>query len=418
MKNVLFITYFWPPSGKATLHWPLSIIKYLPTCSWQPSVLTVEDETFTQKDESLLNGIDPELKVYKSHTFEPFDLYRKFTGKDKNGHLVASESISTENKSLPHKISLWIRMNIFVPDARVGWYLSGVKKGTDILNKNNFDAIVTIGPPHSTHLIGMKLGKRFSKPHIPVLIDPWVDIIYYKNFKRSRLTLTLDNHLEKSVLKNASSIVFVTKSTKEDYSRKYPFAGSKSHVLYWGYNEDDFENIPQSRKEKGYKLIIHAGNIFDYQNPHKLWQRIKAGIRQDELRIKFLGTVSPAIKNEIEKNGLSGKTYYAGFLPYKEMLIELSGADYLLVCATEKRHVPGKLFEYMRTGRPILAFGDDNEEVKDILEKTNSGMIFGYNEDPVVFFEKAEHFKTRPEIVREFDRKKIAQKLGEILSSL
>jgi glycosyltransferase involved in cell wall biosynthesis len=418
MNKVLFITYFWPPSGKATLHWPLNIIKYLPASEWQPEVLTVEKETFTQKDESLLKEIDPGLKVYKSRAFEPFNLYRKFTGRKKDEHLVASETISTENKSLSHKISIWLRMNIFVPDARIGWYLSAVKKGKEIINDDHFDAIITIGPPHSTHLIGMKLGKHFSVPHIPVLIDPWVDIIYYKNFKRSASTLALDNRFERTVMKNAASIVFVTKSTMEDYRNKYAFINDKSHVLYWGYNEDDFENIQHTKKEKNYKLIIHAGNIFDYQNPHKLWRILKEGNNKEEIRIKFIGTVSPSIKNEIEKNELSDKTEYTGFLPYKEMLNELLKADYLLVCATEKRHVPGKLFEYMRTGKPILAFGDDNEEVKNILLETNSGMLFGYNEDPEEFFQKAEKFKTNLEIVKTFDRKYIAQKFAKILAPL
>ena len=275
--------------------------------------------------------------------------------------------------------------------------------------------IVTIGPPHSTHLIGMKLSKDNSIPHIPVLIDPWVDIIYYRNFKRSSPTLALDNHLEKSVMTNASSVVFVTKTTLEDYQKKYPFLEGKSNVLYWGYNEEDFEGVGWERNNKGFKLLMHAGNIFDYQNPPLLWKRIKEKSSGEDLKIKFIGTVSPVIKNEIEKNELSGKTDFAGFLPYKEMLSSLMKADYLLVCATEKRHVPGKLFEYLRTGKPILAFGDDNEEVKNILEKTNSGMIFRYDEDPKEFFEKADSFHTDLQLVKEFDRKNIAAKFGEIL---
>ena len=415
MKKLLFITYFWPPSGKATLHWPLSIIKYLPASGWQPEVLTVENESFTQKDESLLKEVDPRLKVYKSRALEPFNIYRRFTGKEKDEQLVASETISTENKSLSHKLSIWIRMNIFVPDARIGWYLSAVKKGKEILTEGEFSAIVTIGPPHSTHLIGMKLSKESSIPHIPVLIDPWVDIIYYRNFKRTSPTLALDNHLEKSVMMNASSVVFVTKTTMDDYRKKYPSIKDKSNVLYWGYNEDDFEGVEPESNNKNFKLLIHAGNIFDYQNPPRLWERLKEMTSIEDIRIKFIGTVSPVIKNEIEKTGLTQKTDFAGFLPYKEMLSNLMKADYLLVCATEKRHVPGKLFEYLRTGKPILAFGDDNEEVKNILEKTNSGMIFRYDEDPKEFFEKADSFNTDLQAVKEFDRRNIAAKFGDIL---
>jgi glycosyltransferase involved in cell wall biosynthesis len=418
VKKVLFITYFWPPSGKATVHWPLKIIRYLPQFGWQPEVLTVEEETFTQKDESLLKEISPGLKVYKTKAFEPFSIYKKFTGKAKDEQLIASETISIENKNLRHRLSIWIRMNFFVPDARIGWHFSAVKKGKEILTKSKFDAIITIGPPQSTHLIGKNLSKKFSIPHIPVLIDPWVDIIYYKNFKRSKPTLALDNYFEKSVMKNAASIIFVTNTTSEGFKQKYIFIKNKSHVLYWGYNEDDFENINQDIPDKNFKTLIHAGNIFDYQNPSKLWERIKVINQKGDLRIKFIGTLSPAIKKEIEKNNLKDKTEYAGFLKYKEMIKELLNADFLLVCSTEKRHVPGKLFEYLRTGKPILAFGDDNLEVKEILQRTNSGMIFKYNEDPKLFFEKADTFITDLKLVQQFDRKKITEKFSQILNQL
>ncbi|HSP87182.1 MAG TPA: hypothetical protein VLN45_03560, partial [Ignavibacteriaceae bacterium] len=90
----------------------------------------------------------------------------------------------------------------------------------------------------------------------------------------------------------------------------------------------------------------------------------------------------------------------------------------LLVCATEKRHVPGKLFEYLRVGKPIIAFGNDNEEVKNIITETNAGMIFKYNESGKEFFEKAGLFKTDQIIVKKYDRKFIAEKFGEILNKI
>jgi len=427
VKQLLFITYFWPPSGKATLHWPLKIIKHLPENNWQPIVLTTDEDTFTQKDFSLLNDVDPNLRVYKSKAFEPFDIYRKFIGKKPDEKLIASETISTTNRSLTHKISVWIRMNFFIPDARVGWNLSAVKAGKQIVNENKIDAIVSIGPPHSSHLIGRKLSRKFNIPFVPILIDPWVDIIYYRGFKRSKPTLCIDNRLEKSVLEGSTHTIFITESMREDYINKYNFIKNKSSVLYWGYNEDDFESISQtifSKKSKvlekeTHKTLVHAGNIFDYQNPENLWKTIrKKNDTGDKFKIKFLGTIGPAIKKSIEQNGLSKITEYIGFLPYKEMLLELSKADYLLVCATEKRHVPGKLFEYLRTGKPIIAFGQDNEEVNKIFQEANAGVLFKYNEDVSRFFELAETFKTDYNSVKQYDRKIISQNLTEILNKV
>lgn len=427
MKKLLFITYFWPPSGKATLHWPLKIIKHLPENNWQPIVLTTDDDTFSQKDYSLLDEVDPNLKVYKSKAFEPFTVYRKFIGKKPDERLIASETISTTNKSLTHRISVWIRMNLFIPDARVGWNLSALKAGKKIVSENKIDAIVSIGPPHSSHLIGRKLSKIFNVPFIPILIDPWVDIIYYKGFKRSKLTLLIDNKLERSVLEQSVHTIFITESMREDYTNKHSFLRKKSSVLYWGYNEDDFESISKTfflevdklKKNEMQKTLVHAGNIFDYQNPENLWKTIRKKIDAGEkFKIKFLGTVGPAIKKSIDQNALSKNTEYIGFLPYKEMLKELLCADILMVCATERRHVPGKFFEYLRTGKPIIAFGQDNEEIQSILKNSNAGMLYKYNEDISRFFELAETFKTDINFVKQFDRKQITCQLSDILNKV
>jgi glycosyltransferase involved in cell wall biosynthesis len=419
MKNVLFITYYWPPSGKASLHWPLKIIKHLPSFGWMPSVLTIDEDTFTQKDETFLNEIPTDVKVIKSKSFEPFNIYKRFTGKSKEDQLIASELISRKNKSLAHNLSIWIRMNLFVPDARVGWYFPAVKKGIKFLSNEKVEAIVSIGPPHTAHLVGKKLSLQFKIPHIPVFIDPWVDISYYKNYKRSGITLSLDNRLEKSVLEYATDIVFVTETMKEDYVKKYPFIKEKSNVLYWGYSEEDFSLSPSRFPEKdgNEEVILHAGNIFDHQNPKHFWQTLRNEIdNSKKLKMVFIGTVSPEIKQSIKNSGLDEHTEYRGFLAYKEMLKEMLKSSYLLVCATEPRHVPGKLFEYLRAGKPIIAFGDGNEEVKKIITEANAGMMFRYDENGEEFFRVCKTFKIKDNFVKNYEREIISNKFSSILN--
>ena len=419
MKKVLFITYYWPPSGKASLHWPLKIMKHLPEYGWQPSVLTVEEDTFSQQDETLSEDISPGLKVIRAKSYEPFNIYKKFIGKKNDDQLIASETISKSNRSLSHRISIWLRMNLFIPDARVGWYFPAVKAARKLIKDEKIDAIVSIGPPHSTHLIGMKISKKLNIPHVPVFIDPWVDIIYYKDFKRSKITLCIDNYLEKTVLQNAKAIVFVTETMRNDYVKKYNFIGGKSNVLYWGYNEEDFERIIVKKEPKEEKVLVHAGNIFSYQNPPNFWKQIKKeNERGNNIRIKFIGTVDPEIKKSMAEEGLNEITEYCGFLPYNEMLKNISEAHFLLVCASEPRHVPGKLFEYLRTGNPIIAFGNNNEEVKQILENSKAGMMFNYDESGEEFFNNYKNLKPEPSYVVRFDRKRISEELSKILDAI
>jgi len=420
MKKVLFITYYWPPSGKASLHWPLKIIKHLPSFGWLPSVLTVEEDTFSQMDETLVKEIPNDVKVFRAKSYEPFDVYKKLIGKSKNEKLIPSETITKKNKSFTHRLSIWIRMNLFIPDARVGWYFPALKLGTSLLEKEKVDAIVSIGPPHTSHLIGKKLAAKFNLPHVPVFIDPWTDIAYYKDFTRNLITKRIDNHLEKSVLENSKAIVFVTRTMFRDYEKKYPSIKNKTNVLYWGYSEEDFGSLPSPGSMEGKEeVLLHSGNIFNYQNPKLFWKTLKNEIDKGrKLKIKFIGTVAPEIKQSIREAGLNVYIEYKGFLPYREMLQEMISANYLLVCASEPRHVPGKLFEYLRAGKPIIAFGNDNNEVKDILAKTNAGMMFRYNESGEEFFKSFANFKTNRESVKQFERRSIAQSFREILDKL
>jgi glycosyltransferase involved in cell wall biosynthesis len=415
MPQVLFITYFWPPSGKATLHWPLRIIKHLPGYGWAPMVLTADQDTFTEKDESLVQEVDQNLKVITAHALEPFGIYRRLLGKEKNSPLTASETISTTTRGLRHRFAVWIRMNLFIPDARIGWYWNAVRAGKKILQSENITAIVSIGPPHTTLLVGKKLSILSGIPHIPVFIDPWVDISYYRDFKRSRPTLAADRRLERSVAEQASRIVFVTESMKEDYAQRYPGIRNKSHVLYWGYDEEAFHTYSQKKLE-GREILFHAGNIFDHQNPSALWTTLRKEIDNGRnLRIVFVGSVGPGIRQSIHNAGLADRTEYKGFLPYHTMIEELGAASYLLVCASEKRHVPGKLFEYLRSGKPILAFGDGNEEVQKILLETHAGMIFPLRSSGEEFFKQLGRFRTDMNRVQQFDRKIISGKLAAIL---
>lgn len=418
MKKVLFVTFFWPPSGKATVHWPLGMAKHLPAFGWQPLVLTADKDSFSQEDPSLTPGENSSIQTVRARAFEPFGLYRALLGKSEEEPLLASEAISLENRSFFHRLSIWIRMNLFVPDARVGWYWDSVRAGRRLLSSENIDALISVGPPHTAHLVAKTLSKDFHVPHIPVFIDPWVDIVYYKDFKRNKAVLALDNRMERSVLQNASSVVFVTASMKEYYQKKYEWLGEKSHVLYWGFNEEDFAHV-RPTKEKRRETLLHTGNIFDYQNPAELWKNMKREVDKGrDLRLTFVGTVSPGIKRSIETSGLGERTTYKGFLPYREVVREVMQASYLLVCATEPRHVPGKLFEYLRAGKPILAFGDDNAEVERLLNEAKAGMLFPYSSNARDFFKSSRTMRPKGEFVKKYARKKIARELSLILDNL
>ncbi len=417
MKKVLFISFYWPPSGKASMHWPLKMAETLPQYGWQPKVLTARDDSFTEKDYSLIQDLD-EIEVIRTELFDPFIYYKKFIGKKKSDALSPSDAVSKHDDDIKNRFAQWIRMNLFIPDARIGWYKSAVKGASEYLNNEKVDVIVSNGPPHTSHLIGKKLSKKFNIPLVTVFIDPWVDISYYKGHNRNPLVLKVDEYLEKSVLNHAVRSIFVTQGLVDYFEKKYPFIKNKSVLMHWGYNESDFENLI-SGKSKTTPIMLHAGNLYDHQNPIEFWKYVKSEIDNGrKLKLRFVGSLGPGIKNSLKNYGLTEHVEYAGFLSYKEVLSEMMNADYLLVCASEPRHIPGKLFEYLRTGKPIAAFADDNSEVKQLIEESGAGFCFTYKEGGKGFFDKAENLNPDIEFAKRFDRKKIAAELGKLLDSI
>lgn len=419
MKRVLFITYYWPPSGKASLHFPLGLIKHLPKFNWEPMVLTVAEDSFTKKDESLKKEISPSLKVCKSKNFEVFDFYKKFVGKKKEESLSVSEVMSKEG-GWKQRFSLWVRMNLFIPDARVTWYFTAVKDGLKFINDfdGNIDAVISVGTPHSTHLIGRKIAKHFNTKHLTVFTDPWTSISYYNQFSRNWFSESLDHYFERKVLKDCSRSIFVTENTRQEYVEKYPFLKDKSDVLYWGFNEEKFVNLKATDLVKNSEILVHSGNLFDYQNPIKLWQTLK--LRKEKginLKLIFTGTVGPQIIKSIKENDLEDNFNYIGFLEYSKLLETINEADYLLMCTYDKRHVPGKLFEYLRIGKPIIAFGE-NDEIENLLSEAKAGRQFSYAESGEEFFDHLSEFKTDQNIVKKYDRFEITKKLSTILNNL
>lgn len=419
MKKILFISFYWPPSGKASLHFPLKMIQYLSEKGHNLAVLTVNEDTFSAKDDTFTKYIPNDLKVIKTGYFDPFVYYKKFLGKDKEIPMFATEVISTEKKGLKHKISLWIRMNLFIPDARIGWYKQAVKAGKKLLNQEKYDVIITNGPPHSVHLIGVTLSKKFNIPLIPILIDPWVDIASYKNQTRNKIVVWLDNYLEKKTMKRGKAAIFVTKSMMNYFIKKYKFMKEKSYQLYWGYNEEDFEGIIEQKSSNEYKTILHAGNMYEYQNPQKFWETIKNKIENgSKFKLKFIGSLAPNIKENILRLGLDKYSDFLGFLDYSDVIKEIVNADYLLACTHEQRHVPGKLFEYMRAKKPIIVFGDPNEEVKELITKAGLGKYYSFNDAAEDFFDFADNISYNERNIICHNRKNISIELENILNNV
>jgi hypothetical protein len=268
MKKVLIITYYWPPAGGPGVQRILKFAKYLPDFGWQPIILTVKNGEYPAIDESLINEIPNNCRVFKTNSIEPNNLYKKLIGIKSNQNIPVAV-LAEKHQSLKKKIANRIRLNLFIPDAKIGWKPFAVKKSKQIINEFNPDLIFSSSPPPTVHLIAKSLKKYSNLKWVADLRDPWTDIYYYHNLKKSKISTRLDKNLELSVFKSADLLCTVSKDLANIFAGKKP--GLDIKIITNGFDPDDLPDISLKEKYKKF-TIAYAGKLNVQQNPNNLWQ--------------------------------------------------------------------------------------------------------------------------------------------------
>ena len=210
MKKVLIITYYWPPSGGAGVQRWLKFVKYLRGFGWEPIVYTPENPEAPATDESLLKDIPDNLTVLRTRIWEPYSLYKNFIGQ-KKGETINAGFLSEKKKpGIAEKISVWIRGNWFIPDARKFWIKPSIIFLSQYLKNNPVHAVVSTGPPHSMHLIALGLKKQLHLPWLADFRDPWTNIDFYDKLMLTKFSNEKHKRMELEVLKNADKVVVVS----------------------------------------------------------------------------------------------------------------------------------------------------------------------------------------------------------------
>ncbi|MCY7361395.1 MAG: glycosyltransferase, partial [Ignavibacteria bacterium] len=262
MEKVLIITYYWPPSGGAGVQRILKFVKYLPEFGIKPFIVTVNKDkaSYPVLDETLERDIPKEAEVFRTDTFEPYELYSKLLGKKSIPTGFSNES----NPGTFQKFSRFIRGNFFIPDGRKGWINFAFREACRIIEKENIKTVVTTSPPHSAQIVGLKLKKKYNLNWIADLRDSWTDIYYYNEFSHRKFAKEKDLKYEKNVLENADKIITVGKNLKEIFVKKSKKINpQKVFVIPNGYDEEDFKNKPiEIEKETETEIETETENEF------------------------------------------------------------------------------------------------------------------------------------------------------------
>lgn len=387
-NSVLWITYYWPPSGGPGVQRSVKFARYLPNHGIQPIILTVDPQkaSYPFFDNTLLNEIPSGTKVFHSSTFEPLSLYAKLAG----GKIPQPGFANETKPGIAQKISRFIRGNFFIPDARIGWNRFALKKAREIIKNENIKAIVTSSPPHSSQLIGLELKKNFKLPWIADMRDPWTDIYYYSQFYHTKWAASKDARLEKEVLENADAVIVVSESIKKLFCKKSPHINpDKIHVIPNGFDENDFKTIPVPKADQTDKTfnIVYTGTMSDTY-PYDLWlpalEKLKETLKPASLHLHFAGHIGEYIRIAISKSKLANHIDYYGYLDHNRSVSLLTRADALLLVIPQVNNnegiLTGKLFEYLAAGKPVFCIGPPNGDAAQIIESCESGKTFGYEQ--------------------------------------
>lgn len=427
MKKVLIITYYWPPSGGAGVQRWLKFTKYLPGFGVDPYVLTVDPQyaSYPQTDPSLEKDISPSVKVFRTRSFEVLSIISRIFGKSN----VPYGGFSNVNKnSLLQTLLRFIRGNFFIPDARKGWNKYAIKKASELIQQYDIKTVITTGPPHSTHLAGLKLKNDLNIRWIADFRDPWTDIYYYSDMLHTPVAKKIDLRKEKTVLDNADIIITNCNSNKNLLLSKTGIKDAgKFHVITNGFDEDDFR-VPVKTPDEF--TITYTGTISEHYKPRVFFNVLSDLVRlypDVAFRFRLLGSASNLIEKEINDLGLSILFDYRGYVDHASLASFLKSSSALLYIFPETSNdkgVAGKLFEYLAAERPVIAIGSTDSDAAAIIEECEAGRSFERSDSAglteylkylVEIFKKEDEIKAGNGLHWSYSRKKLTSELAKII---
>ena len=424
-NKLLIITYYWPPAGGPGVQRWLKFVKYLPDFGFQPIVYIPENPSYPIIDENLLSEVSNETIVLRNKIIEPYQ-WASFLSKNKTKNISSGIIPNNKKQTILDQVLLWIRGNVFIPDARVLWVKPSVKYLEKYLSENGITTIITSGPPHSLHLIGLELKQKLNVRWVADFRDPWTTIGYHKALKLLEFAANKHKQLENKVLNNADLILVTSPSTRAEFKK---ITSKPIEVITNGF---DVEKIGNQIVDKKFSLA-HIGSFLSERNPRILWESISELIRENPLfashfQLKLIGAISQEVLDSIALFQLQNYVNNLGYVSHDEAIVHQKKSQVLLLIEINsedtKSIIPGKLFEYLVSERPIIGVGPKGCDFAEIIIDTNTGVFVDYSEKEKLKNYIANYFslflegnlKSNGVGLQKYSRKNLTEKLANLLN--
>ncbi len=374
MKKILLITYYFPPCGGASVQRWLRLIKVLDKHGYDITVLTTEKGDYPYTDISLLERIPAAVKIIRTVTPSFSKLWRFLTHKDEA--LPYGSLDGSETASLKKKLLYWCRINLIVPDARVIWNPMARTKALDLCRRMAFDWVITTGPPHSTHLVGLYLKRKIRIKWMADFRDPWTQIFFLKFVRQNLLIKHWNRRLENEVVNTADLNLAVSKDIAAQLAR------AKIHVFYNGFDADLFSQAIYTREDVF--RIKYVGQLTSGHNIYPLLAYISRKSAESEifdLETSFIGT------RNIDQNLSELPVNIEAFQPHHKVIETMVNSELLIllinIYSGNEGMLTTRLFEYIGSRTPILCLGPEQGEAAQIIRQAEAGQVFETINDDV-----------------------------------
>ena len=363
-KKIGILTYYWPPAGGSGVQRWLRFSNELAKLGHDIHVFTYKNPKYPIVDKELLNKVDSKVKV---NFISGFELPNFLTNKNSN----SAESFKSSS------VKSFVRELFFFPDTRKYLISPSVKYIKNYIEKTPLNYLITSGPPHSMHLVGLKLKNTINLKWIADFRDPWSNFIQNKFLNKLESTKIKHENKENLVLKFSDAVLTTSKSLNNIFKKK-------NHNTF--YTPSGFENFIKPKAYNKFR-ILYAGSMKEFQNPINLWVVLKELIESDN---SFKNLVEIILIGNIDKNIIENKefrhlqnTKIVSYLSKNNLDKEISISELLMVCSVNIEGsndiIPGKFFHYLSSGKRILGISNKGTDLENIIKETKSGMSFSYD---------------------------------------
>ncbi|AZO94023.1 glycosyltransferase [Halocella sp. SP3-1] len=439
INKVLVIAYYFPPLGWSGTQRTLKFVKYMRMFNWEPVVVTVGNSPFPVIDETLEEEVEKSIKIvriddlfFKNKTDNILDNLYSYV--NSSFDLIESENLKNEYmKEIESKMND-LRSLLMLPDNNIIWANKVLKKISKKVNFDDIDLLYSTSGPYSDHIIAYHIKKLYKKPWVADFRDEWTNNPYY-NYNKDSIRFKVEKYLENRIINFADKIVTISRLSKENYVNKFGLEKNKVEVITNGYDEKDFVEIG-NKTNKNKFTIVHSGAFYLIRNPLSFIKAInnlinKGKIEKEKIQIEFIGTFESKIKEIVDKNSMDGLIKWIDYLPHKESLQHCIESNMLLLVVGEgenlKSFYTGKVFEYLRTNKPILALSPKGSVVEELMIETGHGKNVEYNDikgieevilDYYIKWQKGNEPYLDKEIIKKYERKNLTRKLVDIFESI